>query len=217
MTLLQLALLGAGVASALVLQPQPCVVIVPGFLYGASNYEGMCRRMRERGVAAMVAPIAAWHWIPVLGGRSVRPILERIDFAVDFAATSDCLDDDITMPWPPYSVADLLLDFKDTPGGVLRAGGTSDPEQFPCIEPRGVFFRDAQKSTRPFAPPNAQHERRKVALVGYTHTHTHTHILTYINAYTHRDNMYNIYTCIHIGRPCRPFSSGLDLPYLRIV
>ena len=30
-----------------------------------------------------VLPGPRWHWIPCLGGRSARPILERIDFAVD--------------------------------------------------------------------------------------------------------------------------------------
>jgi len=148
------------------LRPPPRVVIVPGFLYGAGNYEGMCRRMREQGVDAMVAPIAAWHWIPVLGGRSVRPILERIDFAVDFAADCDAAAGG-KMPWPQYSFGDLLADFWNTPGGVLRAGGTSDPEQFPDVEPRGGFFADA-KGARPFAMQGAQRERRNVALVAHS-------------------------------------------------
>ena len=148
-------------SSALALQPR--VVIVPGFLYGAKNYEGMCKNLRHAGVDAMIAPIAAWHWLPVLGGRSVRPILERIDFAVDAAADASVS----AMPWPQYSIADLLADFKDTPGGVLRAGGTSDPEQFPNVEPRGGFFKDGQKLVRPFASQKTK-EVPKVALIAHS-------------------------------------------------
>jgi hypothetical protein len=54
-------------------------------------------------------------------------------------------------------------------GGVLQCGGTSDPDKFPCVEPRGGFYADAQKSARPFPTKvcSAQ-EQRKVALVAHS-------------------------------------------------
>jgi len=131
---------------------------------GAKHYEGMCSRLRQAGVDTMIAPIHAWHWLPVLGGRSVRPILERIDFAVDAAADPSVG----SMPWPQYSLLDLLVDFKNTPGGVMRAGGTSDPDYFPTVEPRGGFYADAQQSRRPFGSAGPQQQRRKVALVAHS-------------------------------------------------
>jgi hypothetical protein len=50
--LMQLALLGAGMASAMVLQPQPRVVNVHGFLYGASDYAG---RVEAHGLTSSCA------------------------------------------------------------------------------------------------------------------------------------------------------------------
>ena len=128
---------------------------------GAKHYEGMCRRLRQAGVDTMIAPIHAWHWLPVLGGRSVRPILERIDFAVDAAADPSVG----SMPWPQYSLLDLLVDFKNTPGGVMRAGGTSDPDEFPTVEPRGGFYAEGG-TRRPFGKAGPQ--CRNVALVAHS-------------------------------------------------
>ena len=56
-------------------------VVVPGFLEGAAEFVGVAKALRKRGIPATVAPIHRWHWIPCLGGRSVRPILARIDHA----------------------------------------------------------------------------------------------------------------------------------------
>ena len=52
---MQLALLGAGMASAMVLQPQPRVVNVDSFLYGASNYAG---RLEARGLTSSWCAVA---------------------------------------------------------------------------------------------------------------------------------------------------------------
>ena len=99
------------------------------------------------------------------GGRSVRPILERIDFAVDAASDPTIKE----MPWPSYSPLDLLMDFKDTPGGVLAAGGTSDPEAFPPVEARGGFWADADKTRRPFGkPPGRNQTQHRVAIAAHS-------------------------------------------------
>ncbi|EOD35369.1 hypothetical protein EMIHUDRAFT_63084, partial [Emiliania huxleyi CCMP1516] len=54
-------------------------VVVPGFLSGASDFREMADSLSARGIRTAVVPMAAWHWLPCLGGRSMRPILERID------------------------------------------------------------------------------------------------------------------------------------------
>lgn len=58
----------------------------------AKDLTELARAMRAEGYDAVVAPIKWFHWIPCLGGRSVRPILERIDWTVDFARSR-------TAPW----------------------------------------------------------------------------------------------------------------------
>lgn len=153
------------------------VVIVPGFLFGANKYEPLRRSLAEVGLDAVVAPVAAWHWLPALGGRSVRPILERIDWAVDWAASSPGQPSE-SMPWPAYSMADLLADFRANPGGVMAVGGSTEPDEFSVtVVPRGAFWADEAKTRRPFAdtakaPPgkagSAESQTRHVALVGHS-------------------------------------------------
>ena len=52
----KMALLGAGMASAMVLQPQPRVVDVHGFLYAASNYAGRLEARAWTSSSRAVAP-----------------------------------------------------------------------------------------------------------------------------------------------------------------
>lgn len=111
----------------------PACVVVPGFLYGAEDFLDLAVALRSRGIAATVAPIAWWHWLPCLGGRSVRPILERIDAAVEYATTAETVA--LAAPAPAYGPSDLLGDVRDTPGGVLRVGGSADPDEFPTVAP----------------------------------------------------------------------------------
>lgn len=57
-------------------------VILPGYLAGAEDYRELERTLQRFGVAAVTVPLR-WHdWVPTLGGRSVRPILQRIDATV---------------------------------------------------------------------------------------------------------------------------------------
>merc|ERR1719162_1876774 len=59
------------------------IVIVPGFLTGASDLQPLADTLTKRyGIPSVCVPMPSWHWIPCLGGRSMRPILERIDFTV---------------------------------------------------------------------------------------------------------------------------------------
>ena len=130
-------------------------VVVPGFLEGAAEFVGVAEALRKRGIPATVAPIHRWHWIPCLGGRSVRPILARIDHACAYATTAEELD--VVAPFPTYTAADLVSDFVNNPGGVLKAGGSADPDEFPYVEPRGSF-----------GAFNGRERRRGCSIVGHS-------------------------------------------------
>ena len=57
-------------------------VIVPGFLTGKDEFLPLAESLNSKGIPTVVVPMPNWHWLPCLGGRSMRPMLERIDFAV---------------------------------------------------------------------------------------------------------------------------------------
>ncbi|EJK59709.1 hypothetical protein THAOC_20034 [Thalassiosira oceanica] len=76
------------------LPPIKAAVIVPGFLTGKDEFLPLARSLTEMGIPSVVVPFPNWHWLPCLGGRSMRPMLERIDLAVrHLAATAGDLDD----------------------------------------------------------------------------------------------------------------------------
>lgn len=145
-------------------------VFVPGFLTGAEDFEPICRALTERGIPTVAVPMPNWHWLPCLGGRSARPILERIDFAVKhLVANLETTDNPIrssttnavlNIPRYDYSLWDCFQDFRKNPGGVLQAGGASSVEEYPVVEPRG-FFPQPQGLRQNDAP------KKKIALVGH--------------------------------------------------
>lgn len=51
------------------------VVILPGYLAGASEYEPLRQELEACGYAARVVPLQVRSWFPTLGGRPVTPIL----------------------------------------------------------------------------------------------------------------------------------------------
>lgn len=57
-------------------------VIVPGFLTGKDEFLPLAEALNNIGIPTVVVPMPNWHWLPCLGGRSMRPMLERIDFTV---------------------------------------------------------------------------------------------------------------------------------------
>lgn len=57
-------------------------VIVPGFLTGKDEFTPLAKSLNRIGIPTVVVPMPNWHWLPCLGGRSMRPMLERIDFTV---------------------------------------------------------------------------------------------------------------------------------------
>lgn len=142
---------------------RPAAVIVPGFLSGATRpFQEMASELRARGVDAVVAPISWWHWLPLLGGRSVRPILERILFAMDHCACDG--EGTLVAPWPAYTPADLLADFRHNPGGLLAVGGSTDPAHFPDFVPRGDDFGRSQSDERRSDDDGG----RRVFLIGHS-------------------------------------------------
>jgi hypothetical protein len=128
-------------------------VLVPGFLTGAAEFQPLCQTLTKRGLPTVAVPMPNWHWIPCLGGRSARPILERIDFTVKHLIAND---GDVTkIPKFDYSLWDTWIDFRNNPGGVLQVGGSCRVEDYPVVEPRGKF-------PLPENLPN-----KKVALIGH--------------------------------------------------
>jgi pimeloyl-ACP methyl ester carboxylesterase len=57
----------------------PLAVLLPGYLAGAAPYQGLVQAAQALGVRIQVVPLRWWDWLPTLGGRSVTPILERLD------------------------------------------------------------------------------------------------------------------------------------------
>lgn len=57
-------------------------VILPGYLAGAEPYQEMEANLRTLGIEAVTVPLKRRDWYPTLGGRSVTPILERLDATV---------------------------------------------------------------------------------------------------------------------------------------
>ena len=57
-------------------------VILPGYLAGAPPYLEMEQALATQGVLATTVPLRRRDWLPTIGGRSVTPILEKLDATV---------------------------------------------------------------------------------------------------------------------------------------
>ncbi len=58
------------------------LVILPGYLAGASEYEPLRQALEARGYAARVVPLQVRSWFPTLGGRPVTPILRALQATI---------------------------------------------------------------------------------------------------------------------------------------
>jgi len=156
-------------------------VIVPGFLTGADEFEPLCKALTERGIPTVAVPMPNWHWLPCLGGRSARPILERIDFAVKhIVANYENTDNPIiasnavlNIPEYRYSVWDCWQDFRNNPGGALKAGGSSEVDEYPVVEPKGYFpspesFRKGTNNKNGTSDSKTKQPKKKIALIGHS-------------------------------------------------
>ncbi|MBF2027347.1 MAG: alpha/beta fold hydrolase [Oscillatoriales cyanobacterium C42_A2020_001] len=57
-------------------------VILPGYLAGAIEYRALEQRLNQLGIPATTVPIHWQDWVPTIGGRSVSPIIRKIDATV---------------------------------------------------------------------------------------------------------------------------------------
>ncbi|PSN17270.1 lipase [filamentous cyanobacterium CCP5] len=66
-------------------------VILPGYLAAAAPYREMEQALAGLGYPSYTVPLSRWDWLPTVGGRSVSPILARLDETVQMAlAESGC-------------------------------------------------------------------------------------------------------------------------------
>ncbi|AFY75303.1 PGAP1-like protein [Synechococcus sp. PCC 7502] len=57
-------------------------LILPGYLAGAKDYLGLQMSLENLGFKATIVPLEWWEWLPTVGGRSIAPILLKLDQAV---------------------------------------------------------------------------------------------------------------------------------------
>ena len=158
-------------------------VIVPGFLTGKDEFLPLANSLCNIGIPSVVVPSPNWHWLPCLGGRSMRPMLERIDFTIRHLAgvagnlgdfertTTESLEQSVEdaylqkqtkndnpqllIPNFSYNLLDCYADFRNNPGGVLEVGGSAEVDKYPLWEPKGRF-------------PAAPEQMGRVALIGHS-------------------------------------------------
>ena len=140
------------------LQDARAAVIVPGYLTGDGDFRPLAKALTERGIPSVVVPMPVWAWYPCTGGRSMRPILEKLDYTVrHVSAALTEGKTDITVPPYQYSLIDMWHDFWDNPGGIYEVGGSADIDKFPTdVEPRGRY------------PSPATEPKRKIAIIGHS-------------------------------------------------
>jgi triacylglycerol esterase/lipase EstA (alpha/beta hydrolase family) len=54
-------------------------IIVPGYFASAIDYQSLERELNRQGIPTVTVPLKKSDWFPTLGGRSVVPIVERLD------------------------------------------------------------------------------------------------------------------------------------------
>ncbi|MFN5862677.1 MAG: esterase/lipase family protein, partial [Pseudanabaena sp.] len=58
-------------------------IILAGYLAGASDYIPIAKKLEKKNLAATVVALKWWDWVPTVGGRSIAPILEKLDQTVN--------------------------------------------------------------------------------------------------------------------------------------
>lgn len=96
------------------------MVVVPGYLLDAKDFVPLVKSLRRRGFQAALAPIKWYNWLPTVGGRSLRPILDRIDLAVRAMATQGNPELDGYVIQPPQlgTPVDFLNELRDPTLGL---------------------------------------------------------------------------------------------------
>jgi pimeloyl-ACP methyl ester carboxylesterase len=58
-------------------------VILPGYFARSSDYQTLADSMNQQGMPTAIVPLRQRDWYPTLGGRSVTPIINKIDATVN--------------------------------------------------------------------------------------------------------------------------------------
>ena len=58
-------------------------IILAGYLAGANDYIPIAQKLQSKNLSATVVPLKWWDWVPTVGGRSIAPILEKLDQTVN--------------------------------------------------------------------------------------------------------------------------------------
>jgi hypothetical protein len=129
--------------------PRGRVLIAPAFYLDARLFRPLAAELRRRGYDAALAPIRWYFWTATLGGRSQRPILDRLDWALeDLTSPSAAVDPD-TLELPPrgngYSILDFLLEMRDPSQGArpLHAASAPPPRPLPAKEKAAIVASSA--------------------------------------------------------------------------
>ncbi|EWM22016.1 conserved unknown protein [Nannochloropsis gaditana] len=154
------------------------VVIIPGYASDASLYKRLENSLRARGFPCWTVPISAYMWVPTFGGRSIRPILDRIHETVLDVALSDR-----PLPSPPFPApaSEAEAEKAAAPPAPPAPPGTSSSAPGSSAAPAKTFallnflreLLDPAKGLQPpplpspsSVPPSAR--RYDVALVGHS-------------------------------------------------
>ena len=57
-------------------------VIVPGYLENAIAYRRLEQSLQELDFPTVTVPLRRRDWLPTIGGRSVTPIVQQLDFTI---------------------------------------------------------------------------------------------------------------------------------------
>lgn len=97
------------------------VLVVPAFYLDAQAFKPLVQELRSRGFNAALPPIRWTDWVPTLGGRSVRPILDRMDYALTQLLEGYQVSEqgNFEVPLPqPATYQDWLQEFRDASQGA---------------------------------------------------------------------------------------------------
>ncbi|GMH36031.1 hypothetical protein BSKO_03899 [Bryopsis sp. KO-2023] len=98
------------------------VLVLPGYLIDSQEMVPLVESLRRRGFNAALPPVRWHNWVPTVGGRSLRPILDRINFVLDeFARGAEVgPENGYEIPLPEdANLYDRLAEFRDPSMGNM--------------------------------------------------------------------------------------------------
>eukprot|EP00775_Hariotina_reticulata_P011086 gene11086-11241_t len=108
------------------------VLVVPAFYLDAAAFRPLVQELRAQGFNAALPPIRWTDWVPTLGGRSVRPILDRMDWALTQLLEGYQVTEEggyeVSLP-QPAGIDDWLAEFRDASQGARPSLQLTGPWQ----------------------------------------------------------------------------------------